>query len=196
MAVPAEQQLAMVLLHLGHAEAATAHGRHAVQVAERIGARLLVAESQTLLGEIARHDGQLDAAETAYRGALQQLRALGHRNALICEINLGLVDVQRGEHARARGVLQASLAQLEERRRPDLAAAVHVFLLPCCAAVADWEAFDSHFEQARYLVSSTGMVDGDIADAAERAATMVDGVRGQAVRAFAAAQRAGLAGRA
>jgi tetratricopeptide (TPR) repeat protein len=170
----------------------------AMKMYRQIGDRLGEAMSANYLGELARQRGDLAAAEAHYQEAAEGTRAVGTRDALIIELNLCLVRIARGAYDRARSVLLATLAELDDAGLSGFAAFAHSALVACAAAKGDWEAFDLHVDRAERILAASRIVDDDVAWPIELAARLA-GEAGQAERAtragaIGAAQRKALAG--
>ena len=176
-----------VLTQAGRMEEAWGCIREARELAERAGSRRGMAALDNALGEHARLRGDLDAAERHYRDALRRWDALAMgTDALVGQVNLGLVDLLRGRFAEARARFEAALPHLA---REGVRAAVHAGLLNCAAGLGEWDAFDRHRATAAALVARCDLTDLDIAHAARTAGELAGGA-GRPGRARAALELA------
>jgi tetratricopeptide (TPR) repeat protein len=169
MAAAATQQLATALLFAGSLDKARQHATATLATAEELGARILVAEGLIVLGEIARHTGDLSDAERCYRQAHAIIASVEHRNQVVCELNLGLVLAMRGDFSAAREALLACEETVQAGSRLHLLVPLYGVLLACEAGLGGWGAFDAHAEQIHHLLTEQDMVDPDFAWAAQRA---------------------------
>jgi tetratricopeptide (TPR) repeat protein len=115
------------------------------------------------LAEAARWQGKLERAEAGYRRALGIYENIGSRDDVITDVNLGLVLLTRERYDEARKVFIDGAKSCEEVGRLGFLGAVHTALLCCAAKAEDWDAYDDHYERASSLLSSTALVDADIA---------------------------------
>jgi len=159
---------------------------------ERCGSRAGIALSKKHLADVARHRGALDEAEAGYRDALTLHEAIGSADAAVTEATLGLVLMERGQHADARRVLEHCLRTFEEHGRTALAGCTHACLLPGAADAGDWADFDAHLADARALLAQTGFNYLDIARAAQLGGDLAraagEPARARGAYALAAAQ--------
>jgi tetratricopeptide (TPR) repeat protein len=140
---------------------------------ERCGSRWGVALCVNLLGEVARFREQRTEAELHYREALSGFRAVGSLgDASVVEFNLCLLLVQTGRREEARKTLEAGLTQALLAERQALAVSVLAALLPCDAGAGDWDAWDTHLGELEELRERIGIVDVDIAGAAQLGAEL------------------------
>lgn len=142
---------------------------------ERCGSRKGVSECLNGLGEISRLGGDLERAESYYRNALEIRRALGAADAIVCELNLGLVRIERGRFDEARRTLEECLLTVERRANRKMMGCVHICLLPAMLALEQPLEFDRHLRQAAALLGETGFVDVDNARMAELAGDIAAG---------------------
>ena len=100
------------------------------------------------------------------------------RPAACPQLKLGHVQIgrERYEEARRTFVVALQILLLQEER-PDTVASVHVALLPCLAALKDWDAYDEHLEEARTILDASDFADTDVADLANLAAQLSAGRR-------------------
>jgi serine/threonine protein kinase/tetratricopeptide (TPR) repeat protein len=153
----------------GRLEDASGYVETARENFERCGSRKGVSDCLNALGEIARLSGDLERAEQHYRDALEIRRTLGAADAIVCELNLSLVRIERGRYPEARRSLEECLKTIERRGNKKMMGSVHVCLLPCLVALAEGALFDRHLRQAASLLGETGFVDVDNARMSELA---------------------------
>ncbi|MBI2898347.1 MAG: protein kinase [Deltaproteobacteria bacterium] len=146
------------------------------------GGRWGFAVATSDLAEVARLEGDLEAAEAGYRAALDRFRALGSASASIPELNLALVLVQRGRWDETGVLLPELLAKLERENRGLLVGVLHACLTAHAAATRDWPAWDRHLEACRRIFDQTGAFDVDIAQVAAIAGDLA-AAAGEAARA-------------
>lgn len=145
----------------GRLDDAKAHVDRAMEEMERVGSRKGVSDCLNALGEVARLQGDLERAEAYYRDALAIRRALGVAQSIVCEMNLGLVLIERADWDAARETLEECLATVERQSNRKMMGSVHVCLLVTAIARIDLPAFDRHVRQAAGLLGETGFVDVD-----------------------------------
>lgn len=164
-----EIHLARCAIQQGRLDQAQEHVETAQTLFEQASSSWKAAECLNMLGEIARSKGNLARAEQLYQKAAQRLEEVGHPDPYLPRVNLGLVLAARGEHARARAVLVPNLRILEQGRSPMMAGTVHLALLTPTANLGEWQAFDGHLSSAERILESSGFVDVENANLAERA---------------------------
>lgn len=184
-----EQLLSRVARQSGALEPAQAHALQSLAAFERAGHRWGVASCHNELGEIARENGALDAAEQAYREALRRMDALGAEDARVVRINLGILLQERRRYQEARPVLLDALAGTAAAGQRAIHAVVQLLLLSAAAAEGAWQEWDERAAVAAALLADTGFVDVDVARALERAARLAREV-GQRARAEVALRAA------
>ncbi len=114
-------------------------------------------------GELARRRGRFDEAETCYRKAVALFEASGSTMAVHPRINLGLLSLERGDYAEARGVLADALADVEGKGRGSFADALQPVLLACAAGTGDWPEFDVRLGEVARFEPGVTRVDVDTA---------------------------------
>lgn len=142
----------------------------ALSAFERVGDRSGLSRCTNELGELARLEGDLDAAVLHYRDALERMRALGSDNTDIVRVNLGLVLIEQGRLDDARPALEEARAAFAKSGRRALLATTEIALLSCEAGAERWQAWDRRSSAAKRDLRTTGFVDLDVALALERAA--------------------------
>lgn len=175
---------AQVALLRGETDAAARHSHLALEMARRSGRIPAIAHASNGLGEIARQRGDLDEAARWYEEALRWLDASGSVEPFP-KLNLGLVLELRGRFPEARATVEDCLAAADARGEHGLARfAAHGLLTAALAGLGEWTLVEQHLDAAWALARARGIVEPDVAAAAERAATRA-----------AAAGRGGLADR-
>ena len=139
---------------------------------ERCGCRIGVADTFNHMGDVARFQGDLEQAERLYRDASSRWRALGSENAPIADANCALVLIERDRFGEAREILEPALLAVGRGGRRGLLGVLHVALLPCLARAGEWAGYDRNLVRAGQLLKATGLVDVDVARAAERGGTL------------------------
>ncbi len=142
------------------------------------GDRWGLAETHLELGDAFRVAGQLELAERHCLLSLATWRDVGSAMSVLAQLKLGHVQIgrERYEEARRTFVVALQILLLQEVRL-DTVASVHVALLPCLAALKEWEAYDEHLEEARAILDDSDFADTDVADLANLAAQLSAGRR-------------------
>jgi serine/threonine protein kinase/tetratricopeptide (TPR) repeat protein len=134
---------------------ATQHLRGALQIFKQEGNRFGVARCLNNLAEVSRRAGDLDTAEVGYCQSMAHFEAIGSAEIWLAQLNLGLVQLARGDYAGARAVLETvRTTLLDLGQKVDLAAVV-VALLPCLAGTSSWSDWDRQFDEAVSLLDDT-----------------------------------------
>jgi serine/threonine protein kinase/tetratricopeptide (TPR) repeat protein len=149
---------------------------------EALGNRYGVARSLNGMGDIARLQGDLDAATRRYRRSLTILEGLRSADGIFPRLNLALIHLAEQRFTTAEETLREARESLERLGWGGLLSCVHVALLACAAQARDWEAWDDHFERAAAALRESGLLDPDVAWAAELAGRLTDWA-GQPARA-------------
>lgn len=121
-------------------------------------------------GELLRKRGDLVGAAAAYRSAIED--HAGTSLVHIHRINLGICLDLCGDPAAALETYRSVLPELLRLGLENLIGATHALILPAAAALEDWQTFDTHAEAAEESLCSSGFVDHDVEDAADRAADL------------------------
>jgi serine/threonine protein kinase/tetratricopeptide (TPR) repeat protein len=161
--------LGEVARQAGHLAEAVAHVEAARGWLRLGGAQWGEAECANKLGELARLGGDTARAAACYREAADLYRNLGSGMAIYPQLNLGVVEVEEGQYARARPVLEDVLNIFVRQGTRGMVGAAHVCLMACCAGLDDAAAFDLHRAEAEHALSASGFVDVDNARLAELA---------------------------
>jgi tetratricopeptide (TPR) repeat protein len=142
-------------------------------------------------GELLRAQGRLEEAEQTYERAAALYRSLGNPRAAYPLLNLGLLQVKRGDWTGGRAAMEGLLHELRGLSQPHLEGLARGVLLPCLAATGDTVAF---VEVARALESwlqATDTREPDLAPLLELAAEQAEanGITGWALPLRARAER-------
>jgi len=186
----ATRSLGLAAYQAGNFEEAAIEIGRAMAQYEKQGLRWSIGFCLNALGDIRRAQGDFTAAEVAYQGAISCYRAVESNEVVIPMINLGFGYSDQGRYADARPVLEEGLEKVHAQGRRGIEGCVHVAMLPSLGALADWPAWDRHFERGEALLEETGFIEIDIARMAERAGDIAAeaGHRGRARQAYGLAQ--------
>jgi tetratricopeptide (TPR) repeat protein len=184
--------LAAVTRQAGDDARTEAYCRLAIPAYTEIGSRFGVALVRNTLAEVLRGRGEWAEAEVEYLAASEILSHIGSPEVFVPQLNLGLLRDQRGDVVGARAAYAAVLDALERAGRRGFVGVVHALLLPGCAVLEEWRRWDTHAAAAAASLAASGIVDGDVAAAAERAARLAwragERVRAREVGALAVGQ--------
>jgi serine/threonine protein kinase/tetratricopeptide (TPR) repeat protein len=136
---------------------------------EELGLRWKLADALNTQGDVARAGGDAERAVALYRRARGLFKAIGSKAWVFPEYNTGLVHLERGDHARARPVLETAMAAfLEQGNRPALANA-HLAMAIVSAHEERWILWDHHLTEGRELLAETRFADEETAQLAAAA---------------------------
>lgn len=148
------------------------------------GHRFEVASCTNDLGELARHQGNVEEAEEYYRSAEAVFETLGAADATVARCNRALTYLQQRHYVDAENLFRRLLDEaLAEPRQVD-ELWIRGGLLACSAAARDWQEWDRHAEQVEKLLGG-GFVDEDLG--------MVTRLAGELARTAGETRRARLA---
>jgi serine/threonine protein kinase/tetratricopeptide (TPR) repeat protein len=151
-----------------HAPAMTLLGKAAERY-EALGLRWKLADALNTQGDVARAVGDLDHAVALYRRARGLFKAMGSTAWVYPDHNTALVHLARGDHARARPLLEgAAAAFLAQGNRPALANA-HLAMAVVAAREERWILWDHHLQEATELLAETRVADEETAGLAAMA---------------------------
>jgi tetratricopeptide (TPR) repeat protein len=155
-------------------------------MAEASGNRHHMARALNAMGEVARMERAFDAAEDHYRRAGRLFVAVGSPEVDMCDLNLGLIYVGRGDFTRALDHAQSIWARILRTGDRLKLCYVHMQMLPALAAGREWVVFDKHIETVVDLVADLRVHDGDVAETflITGGAALAAGDRGRARRAY------------
>jgi tetratricopeptide (TPR) repeat protein len=155
----------------------------------RLQNRVGQAETVFVRAEIARNRGDLEDAVGGYRTALRTLETAGSDDVGMPLVRLGIVLTLLDRPNDARTVLDAARVLADRRDDPGLAGVALAARVAVDAVLNDGPAFDTHLARAVTHLTSTDLVDPDVAEVMERAARRVGGgARAAAALALAEAQ--------
>ncbi|MFT5684785.1 MAG: tetratricopeptide (TPR) repeat protein [Myxococcota bacterium] len=177
-------------LHLDEVAAAEASILESETLYRANNVRVGAANCANARGELMRKRGDLIGAALAYRSAIED--HAGTSLVHIHRLNLGICLELCGDPAAALVTYQAVLPELLRLGLENLIGATHTLILPAAAALRDWQTFDVHAEAAEESLCTSGFVDHDIEEAADRAAVIAaphSPRRANFARAIAALQR-------
>jgi tetratricopeptide (TPR) repeat protein len=156
-------ECATVALKLGNRTGCQAFAERCLELASTHGFRSNQAKSQLQLGELARLQGDLDSAESAYAAALDIFLGLERAiDALVARLNRILVLLSRERFGEAREQLQLAMAQPGVDPGHGLMSAVALGLVVCDGAEQDWAGWDQHFSACQAGLARTGLLDPDL----------------------------------
>lgn len=149
---------------------------------ERMGQHTNLAHIALLEGEVARYQGDLEAADVHYRASAELYEAFHDPTAVVPTLNLGVVGVLRGQFAETRALMDTLVKRLEGS--PLRAAYARTVLVACCAALNDAWSFTTHYEALTAFLDKSGVADPDIVKLATIAAEQAtdDAIRDRALR--------------
>ncbi|MFW5968688.1 MAG: tetratricopeptide repeat protein, partial [Persicimonas sp.] len=154
------------------------------------------AETLFTLGDIARHEGDLERAAEAYARSVELCEGIWPSRTYLGHLNLGLVDVERGRFSRARARFERCQEIFEESGHQILLTWTRAFLLPCLADAGRWEELEDKLDYAASKMRENEMYETDAPRTARMAARMaLDAGRealAERLLAFAADQWDGL----
>lgn len=161
---------ATVLTRKDDFEGARACLNEAVEAFEQLGNRNGMASALNAMGELDRMQKRWNDAARNYERSREILKSIGSRSAVIPTLNFGLMKIAAGNYESARSILEKGLKVLVKNGERDSLGLLYVALLPCAAAMDDWDAWDAYFRQARTALDESEAVDYDIREHAELAA--------------------------
>jgi tetratricopeptide (TPR) repeat protein len=185
--------LGLVSRAQGERTTARCHLEASLALARRLEHKGQLYAVLTALAELYRVEGNLDAAERLYEESLMLARASGDRVYIVdCLSNLAVLSIDRGLGGRARGMLLAALAIVEEIGWKNEGQAVLENSAGLAACLGEWKcavrfyaAAEAQREQAR--------VHRDPADEAFLTPLIARAREALNAAAFAAAESAGRA---
>lgn len=160
----ASPMIGMVRVHAGRGdkERMKAWLDETKAVAEPMGLQLSLAVCANLEGEAARAEGDLEGASLLYRRAVDRFRALESPDFAFPLINLGMIDVELGNHATAVQRMQPLLVHLRRNPHDLFSTFTHMVLMAALAGLGDTGALKS-LALVRVYVEATGLADPDLA---------------------------------
>jgi tetratricopeptide (TPR) repeat protein len=159
---------------------------------EELGNRYGMARGLNGLGEVSRLQGNLEEAGRLYRRSRSILAELSSADEIFPRVNLAFVSLAEGHFGRARRELEESRSLLGGMGWGGLLTCVHAALLSCAAQARDWSFWDDGFAIVSPAVEGSGIVEPDLAWAAELAGRLTEWAgetaRAKAVYGLARAQ--------
>ena len=168
----ADCKLARGLVWLYREDMETSEGlqEEALLLHQRLHNDVGAADCLNGLAEVARHRGDLVTAEKNYRNAAAIFSSARGSRAVLPQVNLALVLIQRNENDSARRLLETIAPTIDRQGKRALLGAVHSLFLVLCAEEEGAVSWARHYRQANSLLRETGAVDPDIAWAAQTGA--------------------------
>ena len=168
-----------------HAEARQVY-RQALEADRRYGRRRGEGAVLNALAEIAREDGHLAEAESLYERSIAAFRDVSHPYYCIPLLNLGMVQLERGELQRARPLLEEARQRAAQTGMRAIEGASSLALLPCVARAGDWLAWDRLLQEGhdKVLSGSEAVISRDLAIGLELAAREAHASEGGRLRAL------------
>ena len=164
-----KQARGLVLLYRGDLDGSEALQRTAFELHSRLQHDVGAADCLNGLAEIARLRGDLEVAERNYRSAAAILSSARASRAVLPQVNLALILIQRDELDGARKLLESISPSIERQGKRALLGAVHALFLVVSADDSESLSWARHYRKATSLLQETGAVDPDIAWAAQYA---------------------------
>lgn len=157
--------------------------------------RLGVARCRLLTARLCRLSAELALAADAVHDALDEMRNLGSAEVMHAELELGLLDMARGDLAQAQHRASGVLRHWDIHEARPAAARAHGLLLELAVRSGDQDRAAHHAQRVKELVDATGVVDRDLAaHCASAAAGTSSPSLAEALRVLHATQAARLAG--
>jgi eukaryotic-like serine/threonine-protein kinase len=181
-----------VLRRRGDLDGAVIEIEEAIALMRSLGNRHSEGVGLNTLGDIARMRGRLEEAEQRYAQCIRVFDSIASEEAMIPRLNLALVLLARREYARARPIFESARPSLSERGREGYLSFVVAGSLVASAGLGDFGAAAELAREARALLESFSILDGDLADCFEAAGDLCRGVLAREVYALALAQWDGL----
>ncbi|MCB9687861.1 MAG: protein kinase [Alphaproteobacteria bacterium] len=129
-------------------------------------------------GEILRAQGRNEEAERTYERAAGLYRAFGNPRAAYPLLNLGLLQVQRGEWQGARDAMEGLMRDLAGTEQPQLTCFARGVLLPALAGLGDVDSFAAQARALLDYLTQTPLREPDLARLLDQAAELATRVPG------------------
>jgi tetratricopeptide (TPR) repeat protein len=180
----------LVWFYRGDLDQSESAQQEALRLHRRLHNDVGAADCLNGLAEVARYRGDLQGAEQNYRNAAAILSSVRASRAVLPQVNLALILLQRGQDVAARQLLETLSSAVERQGKRALLGAVHVLFLVLVAQEKEAMSWARHFRKASSLLAETGAVDPDIAWAAQNSAerALAAGHRERAQEAYALAK--------
>jgi serine/threonine protein kinase/tetratricopeptide (TPR) repeat protein len=141
--------------------------------AEDMGLQLAFAICANFEGEIARAEGDTEAAARHYHEAADRYRALESPDFAFPLLNLGILDASAGRYEEAVQRMKPILQYLSRRPHPTFFAFVQLVLMVAHAGCGDQPRAVASLRVVNAHVEDTGFVDPDVAQMAEHTARLM-----------------------
>jgi tetratricopeptide (TPR) repeat protein len=145
----------------------------ALSIFSRDGVRNEVIQARIGLAEVARFEGRLAEAETAYLAALTLQRSMGDRSLSVTRCNLALVAIAQDRFDAARTQLELAETEMIQAGQKGMLVYVQVLLLACVAAAGEKAQWERQLAAATRSLDETGTIDLDLARVLERAGSLM-----------------------
>lgn len=183
--------MADLAIRQGDVERAIALSQRTFALFSAAGMRYHLGIASNLLGDLERTRGRPEVARAHYESAIATLSSFGAHEVWIVSVNLALLDVAAGEHARAEGILIDAERGLRRAGRDGYARLARVVRLPCLAARRAYSLFDEIVDDVEPGLDA--LVDPDVLMALEAATASLASAgqteRAARMRGLAEAQR-------
>ena len=158
-------------MHRSQKQLGLARGRYqeALVAFQALGSLHEIANCHNGLGEVARYEKRYEDAAHHYGEALRLLREVGSRSDIAILINLALLNLHRAWFSAARDNLDQCLELALDRNQAVFLGYIYAFMLPCLAHEQDDARWDEALADARRCLTSSKIVDLDVAQEIERA---------------------------
>lgn len=113
--------------------------------------------------ELARMQGDLEAAEAGYARAAELTERLGRGDAAIMRLNLSICMMERGLYVEAQRALKGIRKRLKRQHRSGLVGVADALSLCGLARRERWDHWEDTVNSARTRLESSGFVDRDVA---------------------------------
>jgi tetratricopeptide (TPR) repeat protein len=163
--------LAVVAWQSGELDRTLAYSERALHHYQRAGTRTGMAAAMGMLGDVARHQGELDVAEDHFRECLRLLEATGAAGHHIAVSNLAMVLLDKGDLDEAHGLLEDALARSDAGAHATASAMIRMGLLLCEARMGQWSRWSERFGGMQLLLDGT-LTTADVAYDARRVARL------------------------
>jgi tetratricopeptide (TPR) repeat protein len=189
-AMSALHGLGRIALERGDRDGARRLFAEELETAERLGNRHAYARAKAACADLLRLRGNLAPAESAYREAIEILKAIGAGDVWSARTALGLLFLEAGDHTAAHRELMGvkMFDQIDDAKQR---AYIHAALAANAAANGRWSEYVDQIEASKELIERTSAVDADVAQTLELAAEMAHraGHSAEGDRASALARR-------
>ena len=165
--------LAKGLLRVGELDVAAEHLAVAVPIFEAAGNRNVLSRCETMLGEIGRLQGNLDAAEAHHRRVLELSQGLGRTLGIATALaNLGLIRLALADWPVAVDLFEQAAPRFDRLGMGHMVGSIECCLAQCSAETGNWEGAEKHLLEAGRHLTGAAFGEPDFAQAAERCADL------------------------